>query len=53
MLVDDPELTLQIRDGWAILTDQAGIAVAMPTEHVACITRVDDPQDREPAPHEE
>jgi hypothetical protein len=53
MLVDDPNLTLQIRDGWAILTDQVGIAVAMPTEHVACITRVDDPQDQEPAPHKE
>lgn len=53
MLVEDPTLTLDIRDGWAILADQSGIAVALPTEHVACITRVDEPQDQESAPHEE
>lgn len=53
MLVEDPALTLDIRDGWAILADEAGIALALPTEHVACIQRVDEPQDQEPAPHEE
>lgn len=37
MLVEDDALILEIRDGWAILTDQAGIAVAIPTEHVASI----------------
>ncbi|WP_167828729.1 hypothetical protein [Streptomyces sp. MZ04] len=42
MLVEDPALTLQIRDGWAI-----------PTEHVACIQRVDpEPEDQKPAPEE-
>jgi hypothetical protein len=53
VLVEDPALTLQIRDGWAILTDEQGIALALPTEHVACIQRVDEPQDPEPAPHKE
>ena len=53
MLVEDDALTLEIRDGWAILTDQAGIAVAIPTEHVASIQRVDEPQEPELAPHEE
>lgn len=53
MLIEDPTLTLNIRDGWAVLTDDQGIAVALPTEHVACITRVDEPQDQEPAPRKE
>lgn len=53
MLVEDPALSLEIRDGWAILADSQGIAFAMPTEHVGCITRVDEPQGQEPAPHEE
>ncbi|MET7924736.1 hypothetical protein ABZT43_12220 [Streptomyces sp. NPDC005349] len=52
MLIEDA-LSLEIRDGWAIVTDGQGIAVAMPTEHVACITRVDEPQDQEPEPAEE
>ena len=52
LLIEDPALTLEIRDGWAVLTDQDGIALAMPTEHVACITRVD-PEDQELAPREE
>ena len=53
MLVEDPTLTLDIRDGWAILADQVGIVIALPAEHVACITRVDEPQDQEPTPVEE
>ena len=56
MLIEDPALTLEIRDGWAILTDDHGIAVALPTEHVACITRVDEeqqPTSQEPAPPQE
>lgn len=28
-LIEDPELTLQVRDGWAILTDAQGIAYAV------------------------
>ena len=52
-LVEDPELTLQVRDGWAILTDAQGIAYAVPTEQVASIERVDDTQDQEPAPQKE
>lgn len=50
MLVEDPALKLEIRDGWAVLTDGQGIALAIPTEHVASIQRVDEPQ--EPAPEE-
>ncbi|MGW7087518.1 hypothetical protein ACWGH2_29035 [Streptomyces sp. NPDC054871] len=53
MLVEDPALTLNIRDGWAILTDDHGIALALPTEHVACIQRVDpELEDQTPAPEE-
>ena len=51
MLVEDPELTLEIRDGWAILTDGQGIALALPTEQVASIQRVD--EEAEPAPQKE
>ncbi|WP_282790922.1 hypothetical protein [Streptomyces sp. CC224B] len=56
MLVEDPALTLQIRDGWAVITDTHGIALALPTEHVACIQRVDEepePEDQKPVPNEE
>lgn len=52
ILIEDEHLTLDIRDGWAILTDQHGIALALPAEHVAVIQRVDEDQD-EPAPTEE
>ena len=50
-LIEDPDLTLQIHDGWAILTDALGIAYAVPTEQVASIHRVD--EDQEPAPQKE
>jgi hypothetical protein len=53
MLVEDTDLTLEIRDGWAILTDGQGIALALPTEQVASIQRVDEDQDQEPAPQKE
>ena len=54
LLVEDPALTLDIRDGWAILTDTRGIALALPAEHVASIQRVDEePDDQKPAPNEE
>ena len=48
-LIEDPDLTLEIRDGWAILADAHGIAYAVPTEQVASIQRVD----QEPAPLKE
>lgn len=51
MLIQDADLTLDIRDGWAVFTDGQGIAYAVPTEHVASIQRVD--QDQEPAPQKE
>lgn len=52
VLVEDPALALTIRDGWAILTDRHGICVAIPTEHVAGIQRVDEAHDVKPAPEE-
>ncbi|MFF9631745.1 hypothetical protein [Streptomyces fradiae] len=52
ILIEDEHLTLDIRDGWAILTDLHGIALAIPAEHVAAVQRVDEDQD-EPAPTEE
>ena len=51
MLVEDPELTLEIRDGWAILADGQGIALALPTEQVDSIRRLD--EEAEPAPQKE
>lgn len=53
ILVEDPTLTLDIRDGWAIFTDHQGVALALPAEQVACIQRVDEGQDQKPAPQKE
>lgn len=50
MLVEDPTLTVDIRDGWAVLTDQHGIAIALPAGQIASIQRIDEEQ---PAPQEE
>lgn len=47
-LIEDPDLTLDIRDGWAVLTDAQGIAYAVPTEQVASIQRVDQAQESAP-----
>ena len=48
MLIEDETLTLELTDTWARFTDQNGIVLALPVEHVASIQRVDEPA--EPAP---
>lgn len=53
LLVEDPHLTLHFEHGWAILADAAGTCLAIPAEAGAHIERVDEPQDREPAPQKE
>lgn len=50
ILIEDPTLTLNIRDGWAILTDTNGIALAIPADHVATIQRVDEPPEPNDGP---
>ncbi|MFF7023045.1 hypothetical protein ACFY97_18830 [Streptomyces klenkii] len=46
MLIEDDNLTLDIRRGWAILADNQGIVAALPAEHIACITRIDESPDQ-------
>lgn len=51
MLIEDETLMLELDGTWARFTDQHGIVLALPVEHVASIQRVD--QDQEPAPQKE
>jgi hypothetical protein len=48
MLIEDETLTLEVTSQWAIFTDQHGIVLALPAEHVASIQRVDEPQELAP-----
>lgn len=41
VLVEDDHLTLTITDGWAVLADQAGTCMAIPSQAQATITRID------------
>jgi hypothetical protein len=50
LLVEDPELTLRFEAGWAVLADDNGVCLAIPSGQGACIQRVDEEQ--EPAPQE-
>lgn len=55
VLIEDPTLTLSFEAGWAILADNAGICLAIPSGQGASIQRVDEHQDpeQEPAPQKE
>lgn len=46
ILVEDPDLTLTITDGWAVLADPHGPCLAIPAHAGATITRIDEPQDQ-------
>lgn len=48
VLVQDSNLTLAFRSGWAIFSDASGICLAVPAEQGASIQRVDD-KESEPA----
>lgn len=52
-LIEDPHLILALTERWARFNDQTGTVLAIPTEHIARIERVDEPQDSEPAPRKE
>jgi hypothetical protein len=51
LLIEDPALTLRFEAGWAILADDRGVCLAIPSGQGASIQRVDEEQ--EPAPQEE
>jgi hypothetical protein len=55
VLIEDPDLTLAVADGWAVFSDQHGICLAIPTGLGAQIQRVDEDQELEdkPAPQKE
>ncbi|MCX5202478.1 hypothetical protein OG897_13600 [Streptomyces sp. NBC_00237] len=42
VLVEDEQLELTIAQGWAVLTDQHGACVALPSHAGATITRIDE-----------
>lgn len=51
LLIEDPALTLRFEAGWAVLADDKGVCLAIPSGQGASIQRVDDTQ--ESAPQEE
>lgn len=56
VVVADPHLTLGFTNGWAVLTDEQGICLAIPAQAGAHIQRVDDigvDDKQEPAPTKE
>ena len=50
LVIEDPTLTLRFEAGWAILSDDHGVCLAIPSGQGASIQRVDV---EEPAPREE
>lgn len=48
ILIEDPDLTLDSRHGWAVLTDQHGTVLAIPVDQVASIQRIDNPEGTQP-----
>jgi hypothetical protein len=50
LLVEDAALTLRFEAGWAILADDRGVCLAIPSGQGATIQRIDE---QEPAPEEE
>jgi hypothetical protein len=50
VLVEGDDLGLRFEAGWAVLSDEHGVCLAIPSGQGASIQRVDDTQ--EPAPQE-
>ncbi|MFE7906480.1 hypothetical protein [Streptomyces albogriseolus] len=50
IVIEDPTLTLRFEAGWAILADEHGVCLAIPSRQGASIQRVDE---EEPAPRKE
>ncbi|MEU2566616.1 hypothetical protein [Streptomyces althioticus] len=50
LVIEDPTLTLRFEAGWAILSDEQGVCLAIPSGQGASIQRVDE---EEPAPRKE
>jgi hypothetical protein len=50
IVIEDPTLTLRFEAGWAILADEHGVCLAIPSGQGASIQRVDE---EEPAPRKE
>lgn len=41
ILIDEDDLTLDLRDGWAVFTSAGTTALAVPSDQVATIQRID------------
>lgn len=50
LVIEDPTLTLRFEAGWAVLEDERGVCLAIPSGQGASIQRVDE---EEPAPRKE
>lgn len=42
IVIQDPQLTLDFQDGWALFSDAAGLCFALPDDLGATIRRLDD-----------
>ncbi|MEU2674207.1 hypothetical protein ABZ622_36160 [Streptomyces sp. NPDC007164] len=45
ILVEDARLELRLAQGWAVLDDQHGVCLAVPSHAGATITRINEPDD--------
>lgn len=43
LLIEDPDLGLELTDTWVLFTTDEGVALAVPTTKVITIQRCDDP----------
>jgi hypothetical protein len=41
LIIDDPELVMNIADKWATFSDNTGIALAVPIQRIVSIQRLD------------
>lgn len=51
ILINEDDLTLDLVSGWAAFRSGGSTALAIPTDQIATIQRID-PEDQEPAPKE-
>lgn len=47
MLIEDPDLTVEYANGWAVFSDAAGPSLAIPADQVASVQRIDPDSDEQ------
>jgi hypothetical protein len=48
ILIQEDDLTIQLRNGWATFRSAGSIALAIPADQIATIQRIDPDQDGQP-----